>query len=485
MTYYPRTFEINELKKFAEQDKAGFLYVRGRRRIGKSWVLINWSSKRKNCIYFSGKKDATKQETLRQFIQTWYQATQSKILLELRFDLISWDRIFSEILLYQTKLQQKVILIFDEIQWIAKEGSGFIGSLKAAWVSFEISGFVSIVVCGSSNKFFSDKVGGEEKILRGIATRSPLWIHPVPLRDVKKFFFPKWNEQEVALTYLLFGGVPYYLSQLEGRIGFVHAINRAAFSRESIFIHEVDEVLGLEFNKAGLETVKKILSGINIFGASQSDVRKTLEISSSTVSEVFEKLIDYGILFLEEDFGKRVSISRKGIETRYFLRDFYLNFYFSVYQKYVKRILTNSDGKNLIFSDSLLSKKGYYIENFSGKAFENLVRDLFLNNSPTSCLFKKLQLVDNDFELGTYRSRTSQIDLVVKHNRDRLVRIIECKWGQENSHEIDELCHKAFPLAPTEQRMNVMIRSPSSSKRYEKICRDNQVILLNLSDLFK
>lgn len=480
---YPRTHEIRELQQFANQDKAGFLYVRGRRRVGKSWLLTNWSSIRKDCIYFSGKKDATKQETLRQYIQTWCQATQSHVLLELRFEFISWDRIFNEILAHQTKLQRKLVLIFDEIQWIAKEGSGFVGSLKAAWVNFEMSGLVSVIVCGSSSKFFSDTVGGEEKILRGIATRSPIWVHPAPLKDVKNFFLPRWNEQEIALTYMLFGGIPYYLAQLDGDIGFIHAINRAVFSRESIFIDEVDEILGLEFNQAGLKTVKKILSIVGIFGASQADVRKALQIPSSTLSEVFEKLVDYGILFLEEDLGRSVSLSKKGVEARYFLKDFYLNFYFSVYQKYLKCVRANSKGQQLTF-DSVLNKKGYYIENFSGKAFEHLVRYLFEYNAPSSRLFKKLSLVDNDFELGSHCSRVSQIDLVLKHSRDRLVRIIECKWGAENVKEIDALCHKAFPLEPTEHRMNVIIRSIPVSHAYEKKCRDNHVILLKLSDLF-
>lgn len=484
MVHYPRTLEINELNVFAEQNKSGFLYVRGRRRVGKTWLLTDWSAGRKDCIYFSGKKDASKLETLRQFIQTWYQATGSHVLLELKPELLSWDRVFNEILIYQAKRSYKVIFIFDEIQWIAKDGSGFIGSLKTAWVHFEKQGLVSIIVCGSSNKFFSSVVGGEEKILRGIATRAPLWVYPIPLSDVKKFFLPHWSDQQIALTYLMLGGIPYYLSQLEPSLGFIHAINRAVFSRESIFIQEVDEVLGLEFNKAGLQTVKKILAVIGIFGTSQAEIRKNIKIPSSTLSEIFEKIVDYGIVFPEQDLAEPIPLSKSGIEIRYYLKDFYLNFYFSIYQQYSKRILINRGGKTLLFSDNILNCKGYYIENFSGKAFENLVRYLLENNSFASRLFTKLQLVDNDFEIGMHRSRTSQIDLVVRHNRDRIVRIIECKWGKEERGEIDVLRHKSFPLSPLEQRMNVMIRAIFPSRRYALECQHKQVVLITLPELF-
>ncbi|MEQ1666054.1 MAG: ATP-binding protein, partial [Bdellovibrionales bacterium] len=290
---FKRKIETQALNRFAASHKSGFLYVRGRRRVGKSWLLHKWCAQRKNALLFTGKKDASKQETIQQFIQAWLAHSLTTNLAELRPELISWDRVFSEIHQHQKSRKKKLILVFDEIQWIAKDTSGFIGSLKNAWVDFEMAGWVSIIVCGSSNKFFSDHVGGEEKILRGLATRSPLWVHPISLLQFKKIVSPHWNNLEVALLYMMIGGIPYYIQQLDLKYGFIQAINSALFSKETIFLDETDELLGLDFNKSGILKVKKILSVLSIWGGTQAKVREKLQLSSSSVSEVFDKLTDF------------------------------------------------------------------------------------------------------------------------------------------------------------------------------------------------
>ena len=394
-----RSNEIRELEIFSNQSKSGFMYLRGRRRVGKSWLLLHWINLNKNYLYFSGKRDASQKETIKSFIQTWSSFSNSTKLFELRSEYLTWDRIFQEMTHFEiqkratskTKQVNKPTLVFDEIQWIAKDGSGFIGSLKAAWILIEMKAVFNIIVCGSSNKFFSNHVGGEEKILRGIATRSPLWIEPIPLAVVQKKIFPTWSKQEIALLYMIMGGIPYYLERIDPKFGFIQAINLSLFSKNTIFTNEINEILGLEFNKAGLNKVKQILEVVGIFGSTQSKIRKTLNLSSSTVSDICEKLLDYEILYTEEN-----DKPEKGKESRLFLKDFYLNFYFSIYKNYLKRIGSNEDGKDLIFSE-ILSKNGYYIETFTGKAFENLVRFLISTGSPNSKLFKKLCLKNNKY----------------------------------------------------------------------------------------
>lgn len=313
---------------------------------------------------------------------------------------------------------------------------------------------------------------------RGIATRAQLWIEPIPLKAIKKYFLPKWNYMEVALTYMITGGVPYYLQQINPDLGFINGINKAFFSKETIYLEEVDELLGLEFNKAGISKIKKILTVISIYGASQAKIREVLKYSSSSLSELFEKLVTYKILSADE------TIRKPGIEVKYFIKDFYLNFYFSVYQDRIKAIKNNTRGEEPLFS-KLLNKNGYYIENFSGHAFENLIRAVLESSKKNSSLMKKLSLNDLNFEVLRYFSKTSQVDIVIKHKEDRLVRIVDCKWGKEDKSEIENLCQKIYPLAPTEQRINVIFKALKPSKSYVDVCKKDRVVLVVLEELFK
>lgn len=473
---YSRKKEISELIEFHKNSKAGFLYLRGRRRVGKSWILQKLTEAIPDIFYFSGKLDSNTRETRTDFITNWSYFASSPTLLQINPNLLSWERIFLEMLSDQKKHKKKATLVFDEIQWLAKTGSGFIGALKNAWVSFEQNNAFNIIICGSSNKFFNDHVGGEEKTLRGLATRSPLWIEPITPKEIAKKAFCGWNIHEVTVLYMLTGGIPYYLDKIDPELGFINAINETFFLQTSIFQNEAEEILSIEFNKTGQQSVIEILSEIGIYGKSQSNLRKHLKISSSNLSELVDKLMTYQLLFIETN--ERIT---KGKEINFFMKDFFLNFYFSIYKDFLSEIKRNKT--KLIFSH-IISGKGYYIENFTGRAFENFVRYCIEKAPISSALYKKLKITDYNFLLYSFHSKESQIDLVLNHNKDRLVRIIECKWAKEDKVFIDEILSKSFPLEPIQARLNVLVVGFKASASFISLCKKNKIILIELKDLF-
>ena len=131
-----RTRELEELRDFARSSKSEFLYVRGRRRIGKSWLLDSFSREVEAFLH-TGAADASQQGELRRFASRWAAFSRSQTLLELKTAHLSWHRAFSEITGYSQTSDKPIILIFDEIQWVAKVNSGFIGTLKEFWVAWQ------------------------------------------------------------------------------------------------------------------------------------------------------------------------------------------------------------------------------------------------------------------------------------------------------------------------------------------------------------
>lgn len=372
------------------------------------------------------------------------------------------------------------------MQWLAKDQAGFIGSLKAAWVTLEREKLANVIICGSSNRFFCENVGGEERLLRGVATRSPIWVPPFSPCEVRKLCFPSWNIHEVAFVYLMVGGIPFYLNRFKEELGFVHAINQGVFSKESIFIEEIDEILNLEFNKAGTKTVKYILENIGTKHASQADIRKKLKLAPSTVSDVFEKLLDYEILFPIIDLGMECHQRYKtqGKETKYRLKDFYLRFFFSVLQKLEQSVKSNQEGSNPIFPNRVITGKKFYVADFTGAAFERFVEFFFETAKPNSRVAQKINLYDKDFQIGAHKNPKSQIDVVINHKTDRIVRTIECKWGAESLKHLDEVCFKTFPLSSTQRRMNIIVTSYQPSQAYFRKAKYLGVKVLTLDDFF-
>lgn len=170
--------------------------------------------------------DATSAVTLEQFAEAWSRFSKTTTLTDIKRDRLNWTVVFANMVDYLKNQTKKTTLVLDEVQWIAKQGSGFIGALKTAWVDLQRKTTVNIIVCGSSNRFFTNHVGGEEKILRGLQTRSTMLVCPLSLGQIKKYVLPTWSLKEIATTYMFLGGVPYYLNQLKAEVGFIQAINK-------------------------------------------------------------------------------------------------------------------------------------------------------------------------------------------------------------------------------------------------------------------
>ena len=379
---------------------------------------------------------------------------------------------------------KQLIFVVDEIQWIAKNKAGFIGAIKNKWIDFEKSGNMRLVICGSSNKFFHNYTGGEEQILRGLKTRSDIWVKPVDLKILKNSYFRKWKLEEILLIYMFVGGVPYYLNQIDRDKNFYTSINEILFEPQSLFIEEVDEVLKLEFNKAGIITIKKILNSLGMRGRCFSDIQKRTKISNSTLSEAIEKLIEYNII--EEVKPAFANSKENSSGTKYLMRDFYLNTYFNLIKPNLAKINRNSD-KNLIINSIFHWPRAfYYIENFTGEAFENfiifLLRESVERKEP---LFQKLGLRNINFDVGTHWDKERQLDIVIYNCQDMQNRILECKWTssiQIITDAILQLRKKASDMKDLENSLLGVVIPIMPSKALERIANENHVVLISQSD---
>ena len=482
-----REEELKELRDFTTAKGEGFVYVRGRRRVGKSRLLKELADTNKSVFYFHGSKDSHTAKTLADYASAWDSFTKKTRLSELRSTSLTWTRIFQEISEHVRQSRKPVVLIFDEIQWIASTQSGCVGAIKEAWLDWERLG-VKVIICGSSNRFFSKQTGGEEKILRGLATRSPIWIEPFTLRQVKKLYFSKWTNEEVALTYMMLGGVPYYLKSLlkqDPDRGFAHCLNDAVFRKQTIFLEEINEIVGLEFNRRGVETVKKILSALGQDGKTLAEIQKQTGIPKTTIVDRLDSLLEYKLVFKKSPAHEQHA-NEAG--ARYFMKDFYLNFYFQVLVRNKFQIESNSKG--FLFGSVFEQNSNYFIRDFSGKAFELITRVTLedrLNRAPK--VFHLLDLKDGNYEVLDYwRARETQIDLLVEHNTDRLSRIIECKWiGANNkllADYVDEVLEKKYEPPKTYSRKHILVVSRGVSVGEMQRAKSKGVTIVTLDDLF-
>ena len=138
--FFGRGAEIAELLQFCNDPGAGFTYVRGRRRVGKSWTLKYLQKQIKNCFYFSGAKDEAEVKAKKRLLYAWGDFVDNSLFSLISPSEITWSRIFEQFLKRVVSSNQPLVIVFDEIQWIASSRSGFVGLLKEAWIEWEQTG---------------------------------------------------------------------------------------------------------------------------------------------------------------------------------------------------------------------------------------------------------------------------------------------------------------------------------------------------------
>jgi hypothetical protein len=401
--------------------------------VGKTELLKKVRDSRKNTFYFMGRDDESNHEALKRFARDWDAFTSQRDLVRLRQVELNWDECFRAILRHITASEKKapLLCVFDEVQWLAKKGSGFCGLLKEHWAEWKKQGNPKLILSGSSNSFFHRYVDGDTAVLRGLRTHATIWVNPFTLSEVRRYYFPSWTDEELCLLYMMIGGVPYYLENVRGQRNFIRTVNESFFTSGGIFLEEVDALLKLEAATSGARIrIKEILACLGQDGSLESSIVKKTGYAQDYVHKVLDRLLDYGIVHERRPL-EGVKNNRSGV--RYYMDDFYLNFYFQVLRPMESKIRGNDNGQ--LFSTGVVkSKNGYYIPNFSGKAFELLIGDILRSGCAdesrrTQNIFARLSLKKGSYEWGTYwKQGETQIDLVVAGLDDRELRIVETKW---------------------------------------------------------
>ena len=498
MIIVKRSAELKTLQKLLESHRPEFLYLRGRRRVGKSWLLEdlkNHASQNKTPFFFHcGAADVTPSTAMHLFVADLERATTRKKLSYFRKSALTWKAILDEIIEWSIELKntgKSAVIVIDEVQWVATGQAGFVGKLKEAWVRIERETTAKIILCGSSERFFSQMTGGEEKILRGMSTSATLVVQPFSLNQTQKVFPNNWTDRQTVLVQMMTGGVPYYLEAIEkhSHLGFIPALNQAFFCNESRLIDENKEMLGLEFRENAQLTATRVLQHLaqSQRGLTHAEISKLTGDSISTVQYSLEKLMEYKIIFRKINLYSSKPLNHYCMKqgALFVLKDPFLHFYFKVMEPLRTRIERNTGKENLFLS--MCNEE--QIQGYTGYAFERLVAQILAGPCVTQA-HTKLGLSDQADRLvgsAILRGKSekgSQTDIVIRGS-DKVVRVIECKWTKRQDFvHLEEPIAKQIELETGHQRINALITGATVNEEFRSAAKAKGVVLIELQDLF-
>jgi len=420
MNIIGRDEEIRELDGYLGSGKSEFLVVYGRRRVGKTF-LIREHFKGEFFFAHTGLANGGTEVQLAEF---------NKSLRRIRGDhkaAADWLDAFDCLRLYieQSEAGRKVLFI-DELPWMDRQKSHLLPALEHFWNGFA-SGRddIFLIVCGSATSWVISKLLMDKGGFYGRVT-GRLLIKPFSLKECEAFYRDAgivYSRYQMVESYMIFGGIPYYLSLMSKGLGFPQNVDRLCF-REGAALRDEYELLyrSLFRNPDGHMAVVEALASKRA-GLSRDAVLKGSGLSDGGgFTRILRDLEQSGFIRRYSGYGKKKR------DALYQLTDPFTLFYL--------QFIKGSETQTAPFWSAYTDDGGHRA--WTGYAFEQVAL------AHIDQIKRKLQIGGMLTRQYAWRSEKSkpgvQIDLVIDRN-DGVINLCEMKYCRDE-YEIDAAYEK-------------------------------------------
>lgn len=290
MKFYNREKEISRLYeiKQASQSNAQLTVVTGRRRIGKTQLILKATeSEETPVLYFFV---ARKAENF--LCQDFQQEIATKLGIPIMGEVSSFGKQFEYLMILSQ--QQAFTLIIDEFQEFMKVAPSAYSDMQHYWDIYKEKSKISIIVCGSVYSLMHKIFENQKEPLFGRAT-AKMSVKPFAVSVLKKIlgdYHPKYTSEDLLALYSFTGGVAKYVQQFmdAGATTYKKMLSHM-IKEDSTFIGEGRNMLIEEFG-AEYATYFTILSAI----ARGENTRAKIEV-------LVKREIGGYLTKLEQDYG--------------------------------------------------------------------------------------------------------------------------------------------------------------------------------------
>jgi len=214
-----REREQQILKNICDEREARLVAIYGRRRVGKTYLVKNFF-KEDFDFFFTGSFETPAKIQLTLFQNALNQQTGTDVRTPK-----SWFEAFDRLKSYLISLKKEKIVVFlDELPWMETPKSNFLTAFSYFWNSWASTrNGLKLIVCGSATSWMLDRIIGDKGGLYGRSSRS-VYLAPFNLHETELFLKEQkgiiWNRYQILESYMIFGGIPYYLDMLEKGVPF-------------------------------------------------------------------------------------------------------------------------------------------------------------------------------------------------------------------------------------------------------------------------
>ena len=456
-----RNKELNALDKLYKSEKFEFVVIYGRRRVGKT-ALINQFSGDKKSIYFMGIESNEKQN-LENFSKSIIEFS-SGIQAETSF------ASFQAALEYVFKLaeNERIILTIDEYPYVARSSKSLASTLQLLIDKYKDTSKLMLILCGSSMSYMKDHVLAYKAPLYGRRT-AQMKILPFDFEESCRYF-NNLSDEDKALIYGIVGGTPQYLLQMSDKLSVEENIKNTYLNPMSFLYEEPMNLLKQEVREPAIYTA--IITAIATGHSRMSEISTKVGEDTNVCSNYLKNLINLGIIQKETPYGEKAS--KKSI---YSIEDNMFYFWY-------RFVLDNNSVIARGAADMVYKRIEPQLSNYMGRVFEEICmqylwKQLLEGNAPIE--FVSLgRWWGND----PIQKVQAEIDIMGEQDSESAL-FAECKWRNEKV-DLDILetligCSKLFRY--TKVHYYLFSKSGFTKGCMEKAEKMGNVTLVSYADI--
>lgn len=410
-----RKKESEELKKLYHSNKAELVAIYGRRRVGKTY-LVDETFKGSITFRHAGLSpvDDSKKGVLRAQLEHFYYSLLLQGMKKSKKPK-NWLEAFYmlENFLEEIDDGSRQLVFLDELPWLDTPRSGFMTAFEGFWNTWGCHrDNLMVVVCGSANSWILDKLINAHGGLYNRVTYE-IKLAPFTLHECEQFYeynHVKLSRYDIAQSYMILGGIPYYMGYFQSGMSLAQNIDRLIFSKQGKLRDEYERLFASVF--ANPELIKKIVHLLYTrnSGFTRTEIVEKVGVrDGGTLSQSLNALIASDFVIKYIPFGK-------GMKEHYKLIDPFCMFYLHFVNK--KKKAEENFWQQNVSSQQIASWRGFAFENVCFNHILQIKKALGISGviSTHSAWSKR-----RDDEEGT------QIDLLISRN-DNVVNMCEIKY---------------------------------------------------------
>jgi len=423
-----RKEEQRLLFELASSGEPEFVVIYGRRRIGKTY-LVRETFENKFFFSYTGIANCNARRQRAEFARAlrsygWTPKEGAAAVPDNWFD--AFDALRA--LIASANTAGRLLIFIDEMPWMDNKKSDFVPAFENFWNGWA-SGIKSImlIICGSASSWITKKIFRNKGGLYNRATRQ-IALKPFTLSECMEYYAEKgiaMNTQDAIESYMIFGGVPYYLSMLEKRYSLALNVDRICFDDTAPLRREYGMLMDTLYENP--EKYRQVLEALHIKkqGITREKIASIINFGNGgNLTRILTELEECGFIRRYKPYGK----GKNG--ALYHLADPFAAFHLTFIQKI--------DNPN--YWSSYTDNAGHRA--WSGYAFGQVCLAHIKQIKAALGISGVLTGVSSWISRGSDANPGAQIDLVIERG-DRVINLCEIKFAN-GPFEIDRAYDRAL-----------------------------------------